>query len=350
MRLSAKDRKALSSLKSHTRRVLSRPGIANAGRHVALLIIDASGLDSHQTVVADLTLACHFGQPSELASLEAAVAAGSCDRRTAQCNAESAAAAPLSHRQKQAWCAKVAANARRAKAIKHFNDADGCWPAQWHVPNEICFDNPISIRAGHMCKVAGVDVKQIDALVEALAMYAAEYAPSEMDVAACPECVTVPLLSYELMLNAGLLLSAGLLHLDVERMDKAKVSLLSVVPRYRGGPAVQVVVSLAARLSREAQPRPARTCLSARLERLRRLPNTVLRRHDANIAMQERLRRWCNSVGREFPRNVIGGVTVNFGLLFNLLEEYGGPEHVEVSVSVWPYCSLPPSVFQKPHH
>ena len=168
MRLSAKDRKALSSLKAHTSRVLSRPGIANAGRHVALLIIDASGTDSHQTMVADLTLAARFGQPSELASLEAAVAAGSCDRRTAQCNAESAAAAPLSHRQKQAWCAKVAANTRRAKAIKLFNDADGCWPARWHVPNEIRFDNPCSIRVGHMCKVAGVDVEQIDALVEAL--------------------------------------------------------------------------------------------------------------------------------------------------------------------------------------
>ena len=47
-------------------------------------------------------------------------------------------------------------------------------------------------------------MKRVDLLLDALATNAAECAPSEMEMAACPACFSVPPLSYKLLLSAGL--------------------------------------------------------------------------------------------------------------------------------------------------
>ena len=164
---------------------------------MALLIVDVSSAEGCCNVVGDPKLVAHFNQPSERASLLAALAASSCNKRSV-CTAESAAAAKLSHLQKRAYCAKLIAKARKEEEIEAFNQAPGCWPARWHVPSDVPFANPSLIRAGDLSTVAGKRVKQIDALLEALATHAAEHAPSEQEMAACPACVTVPLLVCEL--------------------------------------------------------------------------------------------------------------------------------------------------------
>ena len=64
--------------------------------------------------------------------------------------------------------------------------ANGYWPGEWYVPEEIPFKSVDKIRSMHMCTVAGEPVKQIDALLDALARSAARYAPSEAEMERLP--------------------------------------------------------------------------------------------------------------------------------------------------------------------
>ena len=106
LRFAAANRKALGRLVKRTHKFLGRADqIANSQFHVALLMVDVSRAEGCCKVVGDPKLVAHFNQPSERASLQAALATSSSDGRTV-CTAESAAAAKLSHLQKQAYCAK----------------------------------------------------------------------------------------------------------------------------------------------------------------------------------------------------------------------------------------------------
>lgn len=203
-RLKRADERAIYRPGNRARRVVNRAGIANANVHVALLVINASGTKVHQNVIGNPALAAHFRQPRVRASLEAAVAAQSSERRALQRTAESVATAALTHEQKQAYCARVASNARKDGVVGAFTDPLGCWPAGWNVPRGVRFANPHTIRAWEVCEVAGKSVKQIDALLEALATHAAIYAPSEQELAERPACVTNPLVFSKLLLRAVL--------------------------------------------------------------------------------------------------------------------------------------------------
>ena len=166
------------------------PAFANAGRHIALVVVDASAGACRPVVVADLTLAAFFRQANVIAALQAAVAACSCDGRTVHCSAESAAAAVgVTHRQFQVWCACLCAIARKAKVLAQFTNAAGSWPLGWGVAAEIPFTYASSIRSGDMCLVADEPVQQIHALFDALASNAAQYAPSVEQLFARSECV-----------------------------------------------------------------------------------------------------------------------------------------------------------------
>jgi hypothetical protein len=108
--LGAPDKKASRCLKEDFQSCVVQSGVANPRFRLALLALDASGVETILDAVTSTSeLLEHFKQPCELARLAEVVAAGSC-RRTVQCRADSATASNLSVR---VFCAKLLHKARK---------------------------------------------------------------------------------------------------------------------------------------------------------------------------------------------------------------------------------------------
>ena len=188
------DKRALCRAVKRIRAVMRRPGIKNSGiRWAWVMSRKRQGKHCRSEVVADPVLAALFKKQSMVAAIEAAVTAGSSNRRTVQCSADSAAAANINHDQRKQLCAQWCSNLRSAGVLEAFTAPDGSWPEEWGLA-DFNFRNPASICASQVCTVAGEPVKQIDALIDALAANAAQYAPSEEELEQRPACVTAPLL------------------------------------------------------------------------------------------------------------------------------------------------------------